>query len=407
MALIINVKDKVAQAAESYTLVCGNSDYIINFNFDEEWNEHDVKTARFRYAQGGLIKTQDVVFTGTECAVPVLTNTLMVEIGVYAGDLRTTTPCTLFCQRSILCGEGIPEAPAVGVYLQILKMIEEGRLVGPQGPEGPQGPAGSIKFIVVNELPTEGIDRAAIYMKRIENAEGVNFYEEYIYVDGAWEPLGIAQVEVDLTDYVKKTDYATGDTAGLIRAQGICGLEVDLQGICRILQAQTSDIDAKSNRYRPITAMVLDYAVKKALADCKLADTENAWTEEEQAAARELLGAVGPKDFATQSKAGLVRAYSSYGTLVNANGIMSADNRTLAQYQKDSTAMFIGKGTLENIKSTYIKEGLTANTETLTPEEQAAAQTWLGIAPASANADGTLTIQLADGTKYTVNATKI
>lgn len=83
---------------------------------------------------------------------------------------------------------------------------------GEQGPKGEKGDAGSVKFIIVNELPTEVIDEAAIYLKRVENEEQQNTYEEYIYVDDSWELLGTAQVQVDLTDYVKKTDldYAVG-----------------------------------------------------------------------------------------------------------------------------------------------------------------------------------------------------
>lgn len=81
-------------------IVCGNSDYQINFTFDSEWDEFPQKTARFivngRYT--------DVDFTGTTCSVPIITNTDKVTVGVYAGDLHTTTPATIGCKRSILCG---------------------------------------------------------------------------------------------------------------------------------------------------------------------------------------------------------------------------------------------------------------------------------------------------------------
>lgn len=75
--------------------------------------------------------------------------------------------------------------------------------------KGDKGDAGSIKFIIVNELPTENIDESAIYMKPSTNPDTQNTYEEFIYANGVWESLGTAQVEVDLTDYFKKSGMWT------------------------------------------------------------------------------------------------------------------------------------------------------------------------------------------------------
>jgi len=69
--------------------------------------------------------------------------------------------------------------------------------------KGEKGDVGSVKFIIANELPTENIDESAIYMKPAGATTEGNTYEEYIYVDGQWESLGTANVEVDLADYVK------------------------------------------------------------------------------------------------------------------------------------------------------------------------------------------------------------
>ena len=38
-----------------------------------------------------------------------------------------------------------------------------------------------------------------------------------MFVNGHWEKLGGVQVEVDLTDYVKNTDYASDNTGGVIK----------------------------------------------------------------------------------------------------------------------------------------------------------------------------------------------
>lgn len=139
--MIINViiAEKRARAEKHEPLVCGNSDYIIDFTFDAEWDAYRTKTARFIFDDRSYI---DVVFNGTQCQVPVLKNTHDVIVGVYAGDLKTTTPAYLHAQRSILCGEGAPADPDPDVYAQIMQMIEDGMLRGEKGDKGDPGEKG-------------------------------------------------------------------------------------------------------------------------------------------------------------------------------------------------------------------------------------------------------------------------
>ena len=76
---------------------------------------------------------------------------------------------------------------------------------GPQGVEGPQGKAGAVKFIPVNELPTENIELDAIYLLPSEEPEEQNIFYEYVYINGAWEKTG-GGASVDLSNYAT-TDY--------------------------------------------------------------------------------------------------------------------------------------------------------------------------------------------------------
>lgn len=79
-------------------------------------------------------------------------------------------------------------------------------------------------------------------------------------------------------------------------------------------------------------------------------------------------------------KAGVIRPQATYGVTVSpSSGVMYSNSLTLTEYQAVSTACFMSKGTLENIKDDYVKRGVTANTITLTDEEKAAAQAWLGV----------------------------
>lgn len=122
--IIINVSDKIAAAAEEYILVCGNI-YNITFNFDSEWNEHEIKTVRFTYSQDGVKKVIDKAITGNTCETPIFSNINSVAVGVFAGNLTTTTPCILKLEKSILCGGGIPEAPEENIYSEIVSLCSE------------------------------------------------------------------------------------------------------------------------------------------------------------------------------------------------------------------------------------------------------------------------------------------
>ena len=98
--LPISVRNRVATYQKRCgDIVCGNSDYAIQFTFDSEWGSVNTKTARFIW--NGQYK--DVEFSGSVCAVPMLKNTTSVSVGVYAGMLRTTTSAVIGCQKSILC----------------------------------------------------------------------------------------------------------------------------------------------------------------------------------------------------------------------------------------------------------------------------------------------------------------
>lgn len=112
----ITIKGKVARQTNKTLYICGNSDFVVNFDFDEEWNEFGIKTARFIHNAGYT----DVVFEGNQCPVPIISNTHNIKVGVFTGNLRTTTPAYISAMRSILCGSGSPAPPSDDVYNQIM-----------------------------------------------------------------------------------------------------------------------------------------------------------------------------------------------------------------------------------------------------------------------------------------------
>lgn len=127
--ILVTVRDKFAENTLRHMYVCSNSDYQIRFDFDDEWVPHQVKTARFKCGTA----YQDVVFTGDICPMPIIENAAVIYVGVYAGDLHTTTAAIIRSFPSILSGNGAPADPPPDVYAQIMAKIDSGVLQGPEG----------------------------------------------------------------------------------------------------------------------------------------------------------------------------------------------------------------------------------------------------------------------------------
>ncbi len=112
--LHISVKNKVATYQQrDGNIVCGNSDYQIIFTFDSEWDAHEEKTARFIWNN----KFVDVTFSGDTVPVPMMSKTNLLKVGVYAGELNTTTSAQIPCTFSVLCESataGTPDRPNPG-----------------------------------------------------------------------------------------------------------------------------------------------------------------------------------------------------------------------------------------------------------------------------------------------------
>ena len=116
----IVVRNKIARTDEEQAqIVCGNSDYTIKFDFDEEWSAETVKTARFIFASNG--KYIDVQFSGDECHMPVISDTTSVLVGVFAGNLCTTTGALIHSIPCITDPGGTPVEPTPDVYAQLME----------------------------------------------------------------------------------------------------------------------------------------------------------------------------------------------------------------------------------------------------------------------------------------------
>ena len=157
---------------------------------------------------------------------------------------------------------------------------------------------------IVEELPTTDIDPSVIYMILREDSEPNNIYDEWLYINDAWEKIGSTDTDlsdyytktqadnkfvdkvagkglstndyttaeknklagIDLTDYVKNTDYANGTTAGVFKTSSGYGTEVSTSGFLRGIarsysdygNADTATIISKGTLDNVLTAVVGD-----------------------------------------------------------------------------------------------------------------------------------------------------
>ena len=109
--LHIDVRGKIATyRSRDGEIVCGNTDYKVQFSLDEEWEGLE-KTARFIW-NGQYFDTP--LLDDDSCVVPVISNAEAVVVGLYAENLHTTTSAIIYCKRSILCGDVEPN-PGTGL----------------------------------------------------------------------------------------------------------------------------------------------------------------------------------------------------------------------------------------------------------------------------------------------------
>lgn len=178
---------------------------------------------------------------------------------------------------------------------------------------------------VVETLPTEDISTTTIYLVPKSSAGTNDAYDEYIYVSNNWEFIGSTQV--DLTDYVKNTDYATTNEAGVIKPSNYLQVAGDGTVYCAGLAYNVYQL---VSGYTFISKGTLENVIEGK-------------------------GLVSNTDYASDSVGGVVRdgplslGYGITQTGANA-GKLNARILTYTQYQNNLyTNGFVGKGTLENV----------------------------------------------------------
>ena len=123
----ITVRERIAQAEGDPEIVCGNSDYTAVFDFDAEWVAYPQKTMRtvWRDNATGKLGHDDVLFEGNRAVLPPVWRTCQVLIGVYAGNIRTTTAARVPCIGCITDTAPHHDDPDDVLYRQLVAYLEQ------------------------------------------------------------------------------------------------------------------------------------------------------------------------------------------------------------------------------------------------------------------------------------------
>jgi hypothetical protein len=151
-------------------------------------------------------------------------------------------------------------------------------------------------YKIVTALPETGEANKFFLVPKTSDDTG-DVYDEWIWVNKGteeepnwdWEFIGTKKFEIELSEYVKFTDYATASKAGVVKNyynQWASGIEFLSDGSIKVKKADNTDIVAKISETTPIVPKNQDYAFKMSATDNK-----ETWTDEEKAKACETIGA--------------------------------------------------------------------------------------------------------------------
>lgn len=199
----------------------------------------------------------------------------------------------------------------------------------------------SLSFEIIDELPAVGKE-GVIYLVP-NGGEAPNLRDEYVWVNGAFEVIGSTQV--DLTGYVKDTDYASWDKAGVIKYTSNFGTFVT-QGY---LQAVTKTQDGYDSLENTL------FIGKGTLENIKKDLVERAVSEDGAV----LDGYVKDTDYPDNggNNAGVLKISSANGLYVS-NGALHGNPFDLSGYKTYNKYIMICKGTLENVKKDLVERAI-------------------------------------------------
>ena len=97
-------------------------------------------------------------------------------------------------------------------------------------------------------MPLVG-EEGTLYFVPKTDTETSDLYDEYMWINNSWELLGEKQITVDLTDYVKNTDYPTSSTGGVVKNVTTYGASINNAGTIFALTRTYSEYQSSPVNY--------------------------------------------------------------------------------------------------------------------------------------------------------------
>jgi hypothetical protein len=150
---------------------------------------------------------------GIRASVDAETEDHKTQVAQMLAEHEAQVAENLRAQDEEINGAVLTATEAERIANEVKARADAGEFKGDPGKKGDKGDPGSIKFIIVTELPEEDIDESAIYLVPSENPSEDNKFIEYFYANGRWEMLPGGGVTVDLTNYATKKFVEDGFVA--------------------------------------------------------------------------------------------------------------------------------------------------------------------------------------------------
>ena len=169
-----------------------------------------------------------------------------------------------------------------------------------------------IKTLKVPDLWISEIYENSVNQEYFGDDYIINTIANYGTIQVGYYGLSMLETQkVDLTNYVKISDFASTSKAGVVKVSSTNGFTMNT-GNLRIYKATETDIDGKTHQYRPIVPANLDYAVQSAIKS----DTVKQELSTQ--------GFIKDTDYATSSKAGIIRPANGLFTSGNTGAVLIA-----------------------------------------------------------------------------------
>lgn len=217
---------------------------------------------------------------------------------------------------------------------------------------------------VVQTLPTQDISTTTIYLVPKTTSEQNDVYDEYIYVSNAWEHIG--STEVDLTNYVTNTDYASNNTGGVIKTSTGNAIATSSSGYLYANRVNYSDYSSSSDNMFISKGTLENVITGKGLITSSSDITGNASTSTTLKAfnynrngTSNTWAKVATASFvgAWEEKHAYLFVKGTHNTNFKQNGIISIDavGNAIKSKVKSYSAQFISASTDLNVENFYIE----------------------------------------------------